>query len=257
MLSLRKAILTLLCMAAVLSIPLYSQEAAPITTETQTGTESHHSGTGAGAIALVLGIILLVMGWKLYKILISITGLLLGLYVAHFLGQFIEISPTVQLIFISAAGIIGLFLAFPFQKSIVFFLGGLGGSVLIGNPVALMFNNHENKYMIILAGMIAGFLLFGLLSLYFFKLVIIVSTSLLGSFSMMVGIHYLLLTGGASGQAIEWSDPADKGFPFLLILALIGVLIQHGINKVWEDKEKPEPAQEKKDSPSDSKDDED
>jgi hypothetical protein len=130
----------------------------------------------------------------------------------------------------------------------MFFLGGLGGAILSFQPVIMMFKGNENEELYILIAAIFGFLLFGILSMYFFKSIIVVSTSIVGSFYFMVGIYFLLKEKTASGGFIRWFDPGDKGFFFFLIIALIGMLIQHGINKMYpEPEEKPEQKSDKPD----------
>jgi hypothetical protein len=194
-------------------------------------------GKPVAVFVMIIGLILMVMGWKLYKLMISATGLLTGLYIAHMIGQNFTVTATLQILQILAFAIGGFLLAIPFQKAIVFFLGGLGGSILISQPVALLAQNNEKQLTFMLLATLVGFLLFGILSLYFFKSIIITSTSLIGAFSFLIGI-FVILTNAQPGHAIlPWVDPSDKGFFFMLLFAFFGIMIQHGINKVYPDKD--------------------
>jgi hypothetical protein len=123
----------------------------------------------------------------------------------------------------------------------MFFLGGLGGSILIFQPVAMMCQGSKNEALYVLIAAIFGFLLFGILSIYFFRSIVIVSTSIIGSFYFMVGIFTLMENSPGSTRFVQWVDPSDKGFFFFLLIAVIGILIQHGINKMYpEPEDKPD-----------------
>ena len=88
---------------------------------------------------IALGLMLLTAGWRLYKVTISITGLLLGIYIAYYLvPEYFEITKPIQFLILIIFGIAWFILALPFQKAIVFFLGGLGGLILTSKPVALL-----------------------------------------------------------------------------------------------------------------------
>lgn len=197
---------------------------------------------------IVIGLLLLGAGWRLYKITISITGLVMGIYIAWFLvPQYFEISRHIQFLIMIIFGIAGFILALPFQKAIVFFLGGLGGLILISNPVSMLVREHENSDMYILGAALLGFILFGILSIYFFKFIIIVSTSIIGSFNFMVGIYALFESRKGESGFVKWMDPSDKGFFFFLLISFFGILVQHGINKVFPEAEEKQ-AEEKKES---------
>jgi len=213
------------------------------------GDASSTAGESAVKIAvIVLGFVLLVAGWRLYKITVSITGLLIGIYIAYFLvPEYFHITGTVQILIMILFGVAGFILALPFQKAVVFFLGGLGGLILTSRPVALLARGSENENIFTLIAAVVGLLLFGILSIYFFKFIIIVSTSVIGSFSFMVGIYALFKSSKSGSGFVRWLDPSAKGFFFFLLIAFIGILVQHGINKVFPEPEEKKGAEKEED----------
>ncbi len=109
--------------------------------------------------------------------------------------------------------------------------------ILAGQPAALLSQGQSNPAIVVGIAMIAGFLLFGILSIYFFKSIVIASTALTGSFALMVGCYGTFKMTGLSESVLTWMDPAGRGFLLLLLFAFFGILIQHGINKVCPDPE--------------------
>jgi hypothetical protein len=196
--------------------------------------------------AIAAGLLLMITGWRLYRFMISFSGLCLGVVLGYLIQTYIitpflpNIPGTISLLLVVFLGLLGFFLAIPFQKSIVFFLGGLGGAIITAEPVSIMTRGKEDQILSILIAMGIGFVVFGFLSLYFFKLIVTVSTSLVGSFGMMIGSFNMLEKAEASPAVLDWVDPSGKGFGLFLLFALFGILIQHGINKVFpESEEKP------------------
>lgn len=214
------------------------------------GDTSSPAAANAAKIAVIaIGFVLLVGGWRLYKVTVSITGLLIGIYIAYFLiPEYFQITGTVQILIMILFGVAGFILALPFQKAVVFFLGGLGGLILTSRPVALLARGSENEDLFILIAAVIGLLLFGILSIYFFKFIITVSTSVIGSFNFMVGIYALFENRKSSSELVRWLDPSDKGFFFFLLIAFMGILVQHGINKVFPEPEEKKEAKKEEDS---------
>jgi len=177
---------------------------------------------------IVLGLIFLSMGWKFNKFLICISGLALGSYISHVLNvNFPGIQNSIRYLIIAALGIGGLVFAFTFQKVVMFILGGLGGAILLFNPVYILTEGHPNRALWIIVSNIAGFILFGVVSLYFMKLIITISTSLIGSFSFLLGLYSIVKDRGVSYNILRWFDSSDIGFLPFILLTIVGVFIQY------------------------------
>jgi hypothetical protein len=188
---------------------------------------------------VIIGIVFMGFGWNLYKVTIALSGLVLGLMTAQFLGDHFTVGVTLRYTLVIVLAVAGFILAFPFQKAIVFIMGGLGGAILVSRPVEMIFVSGPHKTAFAIGGLVVGFLLFGALSIYFFRSIIIVSTSLIGAFYLLIGLHNILQERGAAARVLTWIDPAAQGFLTFLLLAAAGIILQHRYGREYPGPDQP------------------
>jgi len=192
------------------------------------------------ALMLIFGLVSLLYGWKMYKIAVvvatGLAGACLGWYLVH---GYKLLPDSVAFLGPLVLGLLGALAAIPLQKAAVFFIGAAVGFVSLGPWVADLIwkappGPTTTQYLILSA---AGFVLMGVLSLFLFKPVVIVATSMLGA----------TLTISAVVQFVErmWLFKEDlfmKYQPHLAfayaVVVVFGVLFQATLS---EKKKKKEP----------------
>jgi len=185
-----------------------------------------------GAIFVTVGLLCMLQGYKLYKGVVLLTALGLGLVVGYQLGEHIQAEAIV-------AGCLGVLLAvvaWPFMKFAVAICGGLAGAFVGANAwsaIATHLNAQAEAINLppdaYWAGALTGLVLFGLLSFILFELSVVMFTSLSGSVLAVLGIVVLLL------QVAAWRDSIAAGLkanplimPMLIVVpALIGLVLQY------------------------------
>ncbi|MDK2952115.1 MAG: hypothetical protein PWQ77_1780 [Kosmotogales bacterium] len=129
-------------------------------------------------ITIIAGLFFCYFGNRVLTGLVAVAGF----FLFGFIGFFIFSSFTsgyIPIIGALVAGVVGLFLAKPLTYLIVFLLGAFGG-LTIGLLVGIAADN------LIIA--IAFFVIGGILAVIFKKIIVIISTVLIGSTSIMFGI---------------------------------------------------------------------
>lgn len=158
-----------------------------------------------------------------------ICGALLGMAGANFISTG---DNTVLLIGGIAGGAIGSVVAIGLYMVGVFLIGALGGVVIVTISSGLM--NNEASGVLIAIGAIIG----GVAGIILQKMIIIFSTSFVGSWSLVVGavsvfyepinpMKIITDTGTAMGQAKIYFAL----FWFWLVLGIVGVFVQYKIVK--------------------------
>lgn len=163
---------------------------------------------GLAIIAFIISILQCFFGYKLFKFWVAVTGFLTFGIIGGFAAGIAAENAGVGMFIGLACAVLGAFIAFKLYKVGVFLLcGSMGfllGYILIENPIfALIFA-----------------LVIGVLSVYFVKPVIILSTSISGGFT--------------AGSSLCMIMGIDSGVPSILIglaLAVGGVLVQFAFAK--------------------------
>ena len=185
-----------------------------------------------GAIFLTVGLLCMLQGYKLYKGVVLLTALGMGIVVGYKLGQHIQ----AEVIVAGCLGVLLAVVAWPFMKFAVAICGGLAGAFLGANAwsaisthlssVSESINLPPDAYW---AGALCGLLLFGLLSFILFELSVVMFTSVSGSVLAVMGVIALLL------QVTAWHDSIASSLksnplimPMLIVVpAVIGLVIQY------------------------------
>lgn len=167
------------------------------------------AGPGLAVILILAGIVFLLFGYSIFRVLVTLNAAILGGYVGVMLGDKSGVAVP--------AGIVGAMLAgtaaWPTMKYAVAIMGGLFGAVLGVAFWRLANLNPDFGW----SGGMTGLVFFGLLSLLLFRECIITYTSLQGSVMLIFGILGLVL------KYQDIADPLNHHFqlrPFLLPLAI-------------------------------------
>jgi hypothetical protein len=165
-------------------------------------------------------------GYKVFKITLALFGALLGAGLAHALARHFGANQVVELISLIAGAMLGAGLAFLLYIAAVF-VAGFGFGATLG--VLLLANYHHMVAM--LTGVVLG-IVGGFLAVKVQRVLIILSTSLLGAFRTVLALSYFT-------SQIDWffyirqpdQMPAlidNNGwmFPSILALAAVGVVTQ-------------------------------
>jgi hypothetical protein len=185
-----------------------------------------------GAIFLTVGLLCILQGYKLYKGVVILTALAMGIVLGYKLGQHIQAQTIV-------AGCLGVLLAvaaWPFMKFAVSLCGGLAGAFIGANAwsgIATHLNATSPSINIppdaYWAGALIGLVLFGMLSFILFELSVVLFTSVSGSVLAVLGIIALLLQVTAWREAIGNALKANPlVMPVLIVVpAVVGLVLQY------------------------------
>lgn len=149
------------------------------------------------AVAGIAGVVLLLVGWKVYRLVVALPGLLVGALLGARLGA--SGGALVALLGLVAGAGIGAVLALVAHDVLVF-----GGGAYLGATLALGLTDWNPTLIIILGGLIGGTLT--IIAFYVFLLAV---TATIGA----------LLLGGALG-----ASPA-----VIAVLAAAGIIVQYNV----------------------------
>ena len=167
------------------------------------------AGPGVAVILILGGIVFLLFGYSIFKVLVTLNAAVLGGYVGTLLGE----SSGVEIPAAIVGGLLAATAAWPTMRYSVAIMGGLFGAVLGVTFWRLANLDPEFGW----SGGMTGLVFFGLLSFLLFRECIITYTSLQGSVMLIFGILGLLL------KYQDIGDPLSHHFqikPFLLPLAI-------------------------------------
>lgn len=195
--------------------------------------EGLHGLEAVPAVALlVLGAISLVVGWKVFKLLVVANAAYLGGQAGAYLGNMIQHNGEGMWLFgMVAGGLLLAALAWPLMRYAVSVMGGLAGSFLgygVWQTIADMtgratFSQHA------WAGALIGLITLGLLAFVIFKLVVMIFTAFEGAVLTVCGGVALLLKYEPIGASLrETLTENPLVLPMLVIIpAVIGFALQY------------------------------
>jgi len=202
------------------------------------------AGQLAAPVAIVLGIVICFLGYRILKLTLAITGLILGAAGGWAAGMSIApASNGIALACAIAGGILGAVLCVWLFYLGVFLVGVSAGTVV----AAAVFGGtgHQAAPLLLLVVAVA----FGILALLLQKFMIVVSTAFSGSYLVVSGISHWAHLG--HGDLPLWFDQLKSGsaspssYVLLagwLILALFGVSFQYSSGRK---REEPKPQETK------------
>jgi hypothetical protein len=183
-------------------------------------TWCEHMGPGMAALLILLGVIYLLFGIKVFKALMMLNAAAVGAAVGFIVGQRTDMGFALMVL----CGFMAAALTWPMMKWAVAVMGGMFGAAL-GASVWTTFGLEAQFAW---SGALTGIVLFGLLSFIIFRGSITMYMSLQGSVMLVFGIL---------GMVYKYQEVAPKIThamtlkPFLLpmaiiIPAIIGILYQ-------------------------------
>jgi hypothetical protein len=179
---------------------------------------------GVAVGLMVVGIIYLLFGIQIFKVLVLLNAAVIGAYVGAYLGQ----EGDAAMIGAVIVGVAAAAIAWPTMKYAVAIMGGIFGA-LLGASIWRGINLDPN---LVWAGAMVGLVGFGMLSFVLFRGSVMMYTSLQGSFMLVFGILGLIYQyADAAKQVSEHLKIQPVLLPAsIFIPALIGLIFQqhHG-----------------------------
>ena len=174
----------------------------------------------SGMVTAMLSALVLFLGWPLYRLTVILTGFLLGAGLAGSVGWLASgENYNAALVAAGVGGIVGGIAAWPTEVAIRTFSGSIAGLFLglavgssMGSPVAV-------------AGCaLGGLLLGGALTFLFYRALIILYSSILGSLGLVYGILCMWHSNGSVKlRALHFGIAA--------CFTVIGILAQRSLGK--------------------------
>ena len=178
------------------------------------------------AVMLIAGLLSLLYGYRVYKLVVVVATGLVGAYVGWtFLyprlpEKYAFLAPLVL-------GLLGALAALPMQKMMVFLVGAAVGFVSLGPVVAeVIWKRPEgptsSEYLI--AGIVV-FLAMGIMALLLFKPVVIIATSMFGSTLVLSAVVTLVEKTSEAPKGLYQTYPRELAWIFVGI-TVVGVAFQ-------------------------------
>jgi hypothetical protein len=143
------------------------------------------AGPGMAVILILLGIVFLLFGFSIFKVLVTLNAALLGGYIGMLIGEHNGVEVPASII----GALLSATFAWPTMKYSVAIMGGLFGMIL-GVAFWRLANLDPTFGW---SGGMTGMVLFGLLSFLLFRECVITFTSLQGAVMLVFGLLGLLL----------------------------------------------------------------
>ena len=177
----------------------------------------------AAVVVTVVGAACVFRGYKWHKAVVVLLSLLLGFAVGRMISQDVGKSAVVAI----SLGVLLAAIASPLLKYAVAVFAGIAGAG-IGATAWSFFNPGETSLAWAGAGM--GFITLALLSFIFFRIVVIIFTSVGGAAMMVMGLAALLLhIESVSTQVQEQLSLHPGVLPLLVVTAaVLGIVHQQG-----------------------------
>jgi len=186
-------------------------------------------------LLLACGLVYLLYGWKVFKVLVVVNATLLGTIVGVQVGAMIKGGGGNMSLYCGIAGaVIFGALSWPLMKYAVSIMGGLAGSFLgyaIWNYGARMAGVEEpGKYA--WAGALIGLVALGLLAFIIFRVTVVTFTAFQGAMLTVAGILAIALKYDMPNANIRTAFTNNPHLLPLLILvpAVIGFAFQYAAN---------------------------
>ncbi len=178
----------------------------------------------AGAIAW--GVIDCFFGYRVFKITLAVVGGLIGLAAGHFAATTYGLGQGAETATLILCSVVGAGLAFLLYIAAVF-VAGFGFGATLG--ILLLANYHH--MVALLTGVVLG-IIGGFLAVNVQRILIILSTSLLGSFRTILALSFFtsqidwLFYFKQPDQMPALIEGNSWMFPSILALAAVGVIVQ-------------------------------
>jgi len=170
------------------------------------------------AVLVIIGIGLLLAGWRIYKVSLILSALVGGALLGASIGTLLNISPLIP------AGIGSVLCAvavIPTQKVLFFFSGGAVGAIFVTPVLGHFFGEHLWPFWAVI-----GFAVIGVLAILLFKKIVIVATSFEGAFLVAFGAYFIIF--GTSSEIVQkaLTEPGPSLLITAAALGLVGTAVQ-------------------------------
>jgi hypothetical protein len=178
----------------------------------------------AGGIAW--GVLDCFFGYRIFKFTLAVIGALIGLAAGQAAGQALGFSDTVVVGLTVAGGVLGAALAFLLYVGAVF-IAGFG----FGATLGMLLLAHFHPMVALLTGVVTG-IIGGFLAVKAQRILIILSTSLLGAFRAILALSFFtsqldwLFYFRQPQQLPALIEGNGWMLPSILALAAVGVIAQ-------------------------------
>jgi hypothetical protein len=176
--------------------------------------------------AITWGVLDVFFGYRIFKITLAVVGGLLGLAAAQGAGLALHLDPDMATAVMVVGALLGAGLAFLLYIAAVF-VAGFG----FGATLGMLLLSHYHHMVALLAGVVLG-IVGGFLAVKVQRILIILSTALLGSFRAVLALSYFtsqldwLFYFRQPEQMPALIDHNAWMFPSILALAAVGVIAQ-------------------------------
>jgi len=175
-------------------------------------------------VAIALGVVQCFFGYRIFKVILGITGFILGGLLAGYLVYNLTESQLLGIIAGLVGALIGAGLMAGLYKLGVFLIGALFGGVAVSALFGLAGGSPPTWLVVILA------IVVGILAVLFQKLMIVMSTSFLGSWWAVSGIAAVL--GVIQMPSLQGFPPGLRSAPasWLIgwfVLGIVGFIVQY------------------------------
>jgi hypothetical protein len=179
--------------------------------------------------AIVWGLLDCFFGYNVFKVTLTLVGGLIGLALGHAVATGLAFGATAETVALIVGALVGAGLAFLLYIAAVF-VAGFGFGATLG--LLLLANYHH--MVALLSGVVLG-IIGGFLAVKVQRVLIILSTSLLGSFRAILALSYFtsqidwLFYVQQPEQLPALIDNNGWMLPSVLGLAAVGVIAQLGL----------------------------
>lgn len=169
----------------------------------------HGTSPGLAVLLVIGGIIYLLFGYHIFKILVTLNATILGAYFGAMLGDKSGTAIPAAIV----GGLLAAAATWPVMKYAVAIMGGIFGA-LLGVTIWRLCNLDPNFAW---SGAMTGMVFFGLLSFLLFRQCIMTYTSLQGSVMLVFGVLALIFKYDQIASTLSHSFEIK---PFLLPLSI-------------------------------------
>jgi Domain of unknown function (DUF4203) len=176
--------------------------------------------------AIAWGLLDCFFGYRVFKITLAVVGGLFGVVFGQAAGHALGLGTGGEIGGMIVGGLLGAGLAFMLYTGAVF-VAGFG----FGSTLGVLLLTHYNHMVALMSGLVLG-IIGGFLAVSLQRVLIILSTALLGSFRTMLALAYFV-------SKLDWLyyyqqpqqipaliDNNPWMFPSILGLAVVGVIAQ-------------------------------
>ncbi len=189
--------------------------------------------------AIAWGLLDCFFGYRVFKVTLAVVGGLLGLFLGQAASIALSLGAGAEVIVMIVGGLLGASVAFLLYKGAVF-VAGFG----FGATLGVLLLTHYNDMVALMSGVVLG-IVGGFLAVKLQRVLIILSTALLGSFRTILAIAYFT---GKVDWIYYYQQPQQMPalidnnawmLPSVLGLAVVGAIAQFEMDGSFAKKKSP------------------